>query len=387
MTIASDKNKINHVPNGVITVFAYDFRVDNATDMTVHVDDVEQSTGWTIDELGNPAGGDVTFAVAPTGSTVTLIRTAPVTQSIDYTAFDGFPAETHELGLDKLTMISQQLSEQVTRSMTLALSDTSGVSLVLPPAAANQYLVWNSAGNALETSAGTGVQGADGADGFFIGTEATVVPVSGDLAAIKDVSDSNNPKFATVQNIADLRTLASQAEAEAGTEATKGMTALRVAQAIVALSPGGAIAQQVEATPLTTTVSTTAVIPADNTIPQSGEGVELLTVTITPTSATSRLLIEAHIGMVDGSGVLGAVVAMFKDSDADALCATMNVGGGVGYSDGVYLSHEQIAGTTSAITFKLRAGPSGGTLYINRRSSGATFGGVVATRLRVTEIK
>ncbi len=248
MTIASDKNKINHVPNGVITVFAYDFRVDNATDMIVYVDDVEQSTGWTIDELGNPAGGDVTFAVAPTGSTVTLLRTAPLTQSIDYTAYDGFPAETHELGLDKLTMISQQLSEQVTRSMTLALSDTSGVSLVLPPAAANQYLVWNSAGNALETSAGTGVQGADGADGadgFFLGTEATVVPVSSDLAAIKDVSDSNNPKFVTVQNIADLRTLASQAEAEAGTEATKGMTALRVAQAIVALTPTGVAADSV----------------------------------------------------------------------------------------------------------------------------------------------
>lgn len=43
-----------------------------------------------------------------------------------------------------------------------------------------------------------------GATPLFTGGEATVSPATGDLVALKDVSDSNNPKFATVSDIVAL---------------------------------------------------------------------------------------------------------------------------------------------------------------------------------------
>lgn len=49
----------------------------------------------------------------------------------------------------------------------------------------------------------SGVDGADGTDGIFDGTEATVTAASGDLIPLQDVSDSNNPKRSTAKNIAN----------------------------------------------------------------------------------------------------------------------------------------------------------------------------------------
>lgn len=48
-----------------------------------------------------------------------------------------------------------------------------------------------------------GSNGADGADGLFAGTETQVTARSGDLVPLQDVSDSNDPKRATAQSMAE----------------------------------------------------------------------------------------------------------------------------------------------------------------------------------------
>lgn len=179
----------------------------------------------------------------------------------------------------------------------------------------------------------------------------------------------------------------SQAEAEAGTATTpRPWTAERVKQAIAAQA-SGKIVQVVEATPYTTAGSTAAVIPLDSTIPQNTEGAELTTVTITPTNASNRLRIEANLPFVDGSAATFICAALFQDSTANALALGVLTLSGANYAHNITFTHEMAAGTTSATTFKLRAGPSSGTAYFNRRSAGETLGGVSAVRLRVTEIK
>lgn len=150
---------------------------------------------------------------------------------------------------------------------------------------------------------------------------------------------------------------------------------------------GGVIVQVVEATPYTTAGSTATAIPLDSTIPQNTEGAELTTVTITPTSASNRLRIECNLPFVDGSGGIFMCAALFQDSTANALAlgvATLNA---ANYAHNINFVHEMAAGTTSATTFKLRAGPSSGTMYFNRRQAGETLGGVSACRIRVTEIQ
>ncbi|BCV03545.1 MAG: hypothetical protein CM15mV69_290 [Caudoviricetes sp.] len=43
---------------------------------------------------------------------------------IDYIANDPFPAESHEEGLDRATMIAQQVSEEADRSIKLSRTNT-----------------------------------------------------------------------------------------------------------------------------------------------------------------------------------------------------------------------------------------------------------------------
>lgn len=148
----------------------------------------------------------------------------------------------------------------------------------------------------------------------------------------------------------------------------------------------GSQVQAVEATPVLTVVTCNTVLPLDDTIPQSTEGNEVITVTITPTSATNRLRIEfsCWTGL---SAPNNYSVAMFQDSTANAIAAAAN------YSNGnremFYLAHEMAAGTTIATTFKIRLGPaSADTAYVNGGTGGSReFGGISAARLRVTEIK
>ena len=55
-------------------------------------------------------GGTITFTSPHLGNTVRIEvwRRTDVDQLIDYQAYDSFPAETHEFGLDKITMILQE---------------------------------------------------------------------------------------------------------------------------------------------------------------------------------------------------------------------------------------------------------------------------------------
>lgn len=151
--------------------------------------------------------------------------------------------------------------------------------------------------------------------------------------------------------------------------------------------PAGSVVQVVEATPYTTYASTATAIPDDDTIPQNTEGAEWVTVAITPTHVSNRLKIEAFMSCVTGSSSSALIAALFQDSTAGALavCSESPVA-----ADNVLqmsLSYEMAAGTTSATTFKLRAGPGSGTMYVNGNSGGRKFGGISAVRLTVTEIK
>lgn len=149
----------------------------------------------------------------------------------------------------------------------------------------------------------------------------------------------------------------------------------------------GTVVQVVEATPYTTYSSTATAIPDDDTIPQNTEGAEWVTVSITPTSASNRLKIEAFMSCVTGSTSAALIAALFQDSTAGALAVSAESPVAGDNVLQISLSHEMAAGTTSATTFKLRAGPGSGTMYVNGNSGGRKFGGVSSVRLTVTEIK
>lgn len=129
----------------------------------------------------------------------------------------------------------------------------------------------------------------------------------------------------------------------------------------------------------------TTVIPDDDTIPQNTEGDQYYSVSITPSSATSVLVIDATVNMASTVGNQ-LIVALFQDSTADALAVGVNRWQTVNKLQQVSLKHTMAAGTTSAITFKVRAGSSAaGTTTVNGESGSRKFGGALASGIIITE--
>lgn len=133
--------------------------------------------------------------------------------------------------------------------------------------------------------------------------------------------------------------------------------------------------------------TSTNVITNDTSIPQISEGTEIMTLAITPTSASNYLLINVEVNGVDSGGSLDMNVALFQDSTADALGAAVEfIAGGTG--TGILFSHYMVAGTTSETTFKVRGGPgASGTMTFTGQHSGASlFGVAMKSSITIWEI-
>ena len=139
-------------------------------------------------------------------------------------------------------------------------------------------------------------------------------------------------------------------------------------------------------------ISSDQVILWDDTIPQQSEGVEVLTLEITPANESNLLLIEAAVNAVERSNTADHVIlALFKDSEPDAIAtAVEEVNGGRdgngGCSTTIPFKHIMVADTTSQITFKLRIGLNHGTIDINGGAGSRKLGGALYSTLTIMEI-
>ena len=138
-----------------------------------------------------------------------------------------------------------------------------------------------------------------------------------------------------------------------------------------------------------TYASGTTPIPFDNTIPQNIEGDQYYSVTITPKSATSTLVIfaECNVSHSATAGNTDIIMAVFQDSIANAIAAACEAPFAISANINLKLVHTMTSGTTSAITFKMRVGAGvAGTLYMNGVNGAGALGGVLRSGLVVMEI-
>lgn len=134
-------------------------------------------------------------------------------------------------------------------------------------------------------------------------------------------------------------------------------------------------------------LSGTTAIPQDNTVPQITEGFQFLSQIFTPTNASNILLIDVVL-TVTAAAANTACVALFQTGTANALAAVAQAIGSTNQLNAVCFRHKMTAGTTSAITFTVRAGTGDGvTLYANGLTTGQLYGGVYASSITITEIK
>jgi chemotaxis protein histidine kinase CheA len=176
MTVSTTIIKSSHNGNGSTTTFAYNFKIFADTDLVVIIRSAAGTettktltTHYTVAGAGDASGGSITFTsgnIPASGETVVIRRNVPQTQAIDYIANDPFPAETNEEGLDRTTMIAQQVSEATDRSIKLSRTNTmtSTEFTVGATERANKILAFDSAGEISVTQE----------LGTFKGTDATV---------------------------------------------------------------------------------------------------------------------------------------------------------------------------------------------------------------------
>ena len=132
----------------------------------------------------------------------------------------------------------------------------------------------------------------------------------------------------------------------------------------------------------------TGTIPLDDSIPQSGEGNEFMSLAITPKSATNILIIDVILfgGLSIGNADL--IVGIFQDSGANAVAADAYYMATATGRMTIPVRHRMAAGTTSSTTFKVRAGGSGaGTTTFNGFSSARMFSTVTKSSIVITEVK
>lgn len=169
MTVATTANKITYLGNGATVNFNFSFAADVASDIQVFITD---STG-SVTQLSptlytvvinaavapnpTPVGGTVTYPISGSPlaapNLLTILRTKPLVQGDAYTNQGTLYPDTIESGMDDLTMMIQQLGEQIGRQITVAVSDPAPANL---PAVAQRKLQWaafDANGNMIPASA------------------------------------------------------------------------------------------------------------------------------------------------------------------------------------------------------------------------------------------
>lgn len=142
----------------------------------------------------------------------------------------------------------------------------------------------------------------------------------------------------------------------------------------------------------TTNTNLTANIPGDDTVPQQTEGTEILSVSITPQSTSSRLRITFRGFGASSTNNAELICALFQDAVANALTGVAVTAGDGGTLSAanimqpLLLIHEFVPGSLVATTLKVRVGANTGTMRMNGTAAARRFGGVAFASLLVEEI-
>lgn len=137
------------------------------------------------------------------------------------------------------------------------------------------------------------------------------------------------------------------------------------------------------------TDSTSAAIPQDNTKPQTaseGKNISGMNMVIVPTSTTDIVEIELTLLLGASTDGVGTIAYVAKDSDADALYTSCNQL--VATLPGpcmVFGSY--VPGAVNPITFKPFFGSSAATCYLNADNGAARFNGTMFSRLKIRVLK
>tara|TARA_R100000234_G_scaffold117594_1_gene96340 strand:- start:1358 stop:2770 length:1413 start_codon:yes stop_codon:yes gene_type:complete len=158
MTISTTIIKNSYSGNGSTTAFTYNFKItdDDDIEVIIRTDSTgtettkSKGTHYTVGGVGSNSG-TVTFTsgnIPASGETVLLRRSTPKTQTMDLIDNDPMSADTIETAHDKSIAITQELQEQIDRSIKLSRTNTMSSTEFTVDATnrANKILAFDSSG-------------------------------------------------------------------------------------------------------------------------------------------------------------------------------------------------------------------------------------------------
>lgn len=432
MALSNENNKISYTPSTATTEFNFPYPYFDDTDIIVTIEDsagtitvLTPATEYTVAATNGDVASGCTVTTSSSytsGDTVTISREVPYTQEYDLQEGSSIDPTALNKGLDRTVAQSQQIVDLIGRSVSHPVTDPSGLDYEAPSVTerASKALGWDSNGNivALDLAesgsiSGNANAGIDVTNNIISAKvdDTTVEFSSGDIA-IKNggvdtaqlaasavetakIADSNVTK-AKIENVADMKALGNTSGSAAAPQevaildeddmSSDSDTSLVTQQSVKAYVDAHGVVQVVNVQDGAKQYNGSATaIPNDDTIPQSHEGIEVMTLAITPTSAANKLKIEVVAHHANNGA--HHVTALFKDSDADALAVAYSQEGAsapVNHS----FTHYMTSGTASTITFKVRVGGNGAVVTFNGdNNNAALYGGVLSSSITITEIK
>ena len=153
MTVETTNSTISYTGNNSVTTFAYNFLTYSEDHLFIYLDDVEQTSGFSINGVGDESGGEVIFNIAPgDGVEIRIDRTVPETQLIEYQEYGPFKAKTNERGLDLGVMIAQQNAREIGRDSSKKMDKRTA-------ALENNVVIFDDEGNSKDS--GVTIDGVD----------------------------------------------------------------------------------------------------------------------------------------------------------------------------------------------------------------------------------
>ena len=145
MTVETTNSTISYTGNNSVTTFAYNFLTYSEDHLFIYLDDVEQTSGFSAEGIGDDSGGDIIFNVAPgNGVEIRIDRTVPETQLIEYQEYGPFKAKTNERGLDLGVMIGQQNARDTERNSSKKMDKQ-------PLSTENNIIIFDDEGNSKDS--------------------------------------------------------------------------------------------------------------------------------------------------------------------------------------------------------------------------------------------
>jgi Pectate lyase superfamily protein len=147
--------RIQHVGNGQIREFTFDFPIFHDEDLEVYLDDQKLSGAFQVSRQADTQGGLVIFDAAPRpGSVVTLQRRLVIERISDFQPYQLFRVGVLNDELDRIIAMIQQVDRDVSRAVRLRTTDDdSAVLLPEKEARAGRLLGFDADGEVVALSA------------------------------------------------------------------------------------------------------------------------------------------------------------------------------------------------------------------------------------------